>query len=239
MPLGGRPRDSPLPCPPGLVCSYLAALAEGGRRASTIGRRAAAIAHMHRAAGFDSPSTNPAVREVLRGIRHTLGTAAQSKTPATADLIARMLAACPTTLIGLRDRALLAVGFAGALRRSELLALAVADLLEVPDGLRVVIRRSKTDQAGEGQEIAIPRGTHLRPVETLQTWLAAAAISHGPLFRRVRKAAASRRPPSAMTASSAPSSAAPPPPASIPPGSAATRCAPGSSPPPPRPGRMC
>ena len=127
------------------------------------------------------------MREVLRGIRHTLGTAAQSKTPATADLIARMLAACPTTLIGLRDRALLAVGFAGALRRSELLALAVADLLEVPDGLRVVIRRSKTDQAGEGQEIAIPRGTHLRPVETLQTWLAAAAISDGPLFRPVLK----------------------------------------------------
>ena len=178
---------APLPCPPGLVCSYLATLAEGGLRASTIGRRAAAIAHMHRAAGFNSPSTNPAVREVLRGIRHTLGTAPQSKTPATADLIARMLAACPTTLIGLRDRALLAVGFAGALRRSELLALAVADLLEVPDGLRVVIRRSKTDQAGEGQEIAIPRGTHLRPVETLQTWLAAAAISDGPLFRPVLK----------------------------------------------------
>ena len=79
--------------------------------------------HMHRAAGFDSPSTNPAVREVLRGIRRELGTAPQSKTPATADLIARMLAACPTTLIGLRDWALLAVGFAGALRRSEVLAL--------------------------------------------------------------------------------------------------------------------
>ena len=50
-----------------------------------------------------------------------------------------------------------------------------------------MIRRSKTDQAGEGQEIAIPRGTHLRPVETLQTWLAAAAISDGPLFRPVSK----------------------------------------------------
>ena len=70
---------SSLPCPPGLVCSYLAALAEGGRRASTITRRAAAIAHMHRAAGFDSPSTNPAVREVLRGIRHTLGTAPRAR----------------------------------------------------------------------------------------------------------------------------------------------------------------
>ncbi len=73
-----------------------------------------AIAHQHRAAGFDPPTASPAVREVLRGIRHTLGTAPQSKTPATADLIARLLAACPSTLIGQRDRALIALGFAGA-----------------------------------------------------------------------------------------------------------------------------
>jgi integrase len=177
----------PLPCPPGLLCGYLAALADSGLRASTITRRAAAIAHQHRAAGLDPPTASPAVREVLRGIRHTLGTAPARKTPATADLIAGMLAACPATMIGLRDRALLAFGFAGAFRRSELLALQVADLTESPDGLRVLIRRSKTDQAGEGQEIAIPRGTHLRPVETLQAWLAAAAITEGPVFRPVLK----------------------------------------------------
>jgi integrase len=127
------------------------------------------------------------VREVLRGIRHTLGTAPQSKTPATADLIARMLTTCPETVIGRRDRALIAVGFAGAFRRSELLALEVRDVTEVDAGLRVTIRRSKTDQDGAGQEIAIPRGTHVRPVEALRTWLAAAAISQGPLFRPVSK----------------------------------------------------
>jgi Phage integrase, N-terminal SAM-like domain len=70
---------SPLPCPPGLLCGYLAALAEAGRSASTITRRAAAIAHMHRAAGRDPPTANPAVREVLRGIRHTRGTAPAGK----------------------------------------------------------------------------------------------------------------------------------------------------------------
>src|SRR6476661_1662037 len=102
---------SPLPCPPGLLCGYLAALADAGRRASTITRRAAAIAHHHRAAGLDPPTASPAVREVLRGIRHTRGTAPAGKTPATADLVARMLAACPETLIGRRDRALIAVGF--------------------------------------------------------------------------------------------------------------------------------
>jgi integrase len=103
-----------------------------------------------------------AVREVLRGIRHTLGTTPRVKMPATHDLIARMIATCPGTVIGLRDRALLAFGFTGAFRRSELVALAVEDLYEVGDGLRVLIRRSKTDQAGEGQEVAIPRGYHLR-----------------------------------------------------------------------------
>ena len=71
---------SPLPCPPGLLCGYLAALADSGLRASTITRRAAAIGHQHRAAGFDSPTASSAVREVLRGIRHTHGTAPQSKT---------------------------------------------------------------------------------------------------------------------------------------------------------------
>jgi integrase len=142
---------------------------------------------MHVASGYEAPNRNPAVREVLRGIRHTLGTAPQVKTPATADLIARMVAACPGSMIGLRDRALIAFGFAGAFRRSELVALEVEDLNEVGDGLRVVIRRSKTDPAGEGQEIAIPRGYHLRPVETLQAWLCAAAISAGPVFRPVNK----------------------------------------------------
>jgi integrase len=177
----------PLPCPPGLLCGYLAALADAGRRAATITRRAAAIAHQHRAAGCDPPTASPAVREVLRGIRHTLGTAPGGKAPATADLIARMLAACPETLIGRRDRALLAFGFAGAFRRSELLALEVGDLTEVGDGLRVLIRRSKTDPEAHGQEIAIPRGSHLRPVEILQAWLAPAGISDGPLFRSVSK----------------------------------------------------
>jgi integrase len=109
------------------------------------------------------------------------------KTPATADLVTEMLKHCQQTLAGKRDRALLALGFAGAFRRSELAALQVADLVEAPDGYRVVIRRSKTDQEGQGQEIAIPRGYQLRPVEAVQTWLAAAEISNGPVFRPVLK----------------------------------------------------
>ena len=98
-----------------------------------------------------------------------------------------MVALCPDSMIGRRDRALLCLGFAGAFRRSELCALEVADLAEVPDGLRILIRRSKSDQEGQGQEVAIPRGYKLRPVEAVQTWLAAAEISAGPVFRAVAR----------------------------------------------------
>jgi integrase len=85
----------------------------------------------------------------------------------------------------------------GAFRRSELVALEVADFMEVPDGLRVRVRRSKTDQEGQGQEIAIPRGYRLRPVEAVETWLAAAEINSDPVFRPVLKG--SRLQPVALT----------------------------------------
>jgi integrase len=98
-----------------------------------------------------------------------------------------MLDACPDTMLGTRDRALLALGFAGAFRRSELVALQVADLTEVADGFRVLIRRSKTDQTGEGAEIVVPRGLKIRPVEAVQTWLQAAGISEGLLFRAIHR----------------------------------------------------
>ena len=174
-----------LPAHQGIVAAYLSSLADSGRKATTIGRRAAAIGYHHKMAGHEPPTGSEAVKAVLRGIRRTIGSAKQGKAPATADLIGQMIALCPDNMIGKRDRALLCLGFAGAFRRSELCALEVADLTEVPDGLRILIRRSKGDQEGQGQEVAIPRGYRLRPVEAVQTWLAAAEISTGPVFRAV------------------------------------------------------
>lgn len=176
---------TPLPAHVGIVAAYLSWLADSGRKSSTIGRRAASIAFHHKRAGHEPPTNQEAVKAVLRGIRRTIGAAKQGKAPATADLIRKMLDLCPDNMIGRRDRALLAFGFAGAFRRSELCALQVADLTETPDGLRVLIRRSKGDQEGQGQEVAIPRGYRLRPVEAVQAWLAAAEISSGPVFRAV------------------------------------------------------
>jgi integrase len=173
----------PVPASPDTVAAFLAAEATAGARASTIAHRAAAIRYAHRLAGHETPTSAETVRAVMRGIRRTIGTAPERKAPATADVI-REMRLCPPTLAGQRDRALLALGFAGAFRRSELVALSVADLVEMPDGFRVLIRHSKTDQEGAGQEIAIPRGYRLRPVEAVQTWLEAAAITEGPVFRR-------------------------------------------------------
>lgn len=156
-------------------------------KASTLNRRSAAIRHAHRTAGHADPTDAEAVRLVMGGIRRTIGTAQRQKAPITAEILAAMLSHCPPTLAGLRDRALLALGFSGAFRRSEFVGLDVVDLVDCPEGLRVVIRKSKTDQEGRSQEIAIPHGRHLRPVEAVRAWLNAAGITSGPVFRSVSR----------------------------------------------------
>jgi site-specific recombinase XerD len=176
-----------LPAHPETVARYISVIASEGLSVSSIGRRLAGIAYGHKLRKAGNPCHDERVKVILAGIRRTLGTAPKRKAAATADRVRAMLDACPDTMIGTRDRALLALGFAGAFRRSELVALRVDDLQEVPDGYRVLIRRSKTDQTGEGQEIVIPRGSKIRPVEAVQTWLQAAGISDGLVFRVVRQ----------------------------------------------------
>ena len=179
---------SPLPAAADTVMAFLSAEAMGGAKSSTLGRRVAAIRFAHKAAGIEPSTNSEAVKAVMRGIRRTVGAAKVQKAPATADRVREMLDRCPDTIRGKRDRALLALGFAGAFRRSELVALTVEDLVEAPDGFRITIRHSKTDQEGQGQEVAIPRGARLRPVEAVQAWLAASGITSGPIFRAVGKA---------------------------------------------------
>jgi len=176
-----------LPAHPETVMAFLAAQATAGTKASTLTRRVAAIRYSHKAAQLEPPTDREVVRATLRGIKRTIGVKQVQKAPATAERIADMLARIPGTLTGRRDRAVLALGFAGAFRRSELVALTVADLIEVEGGIRVIIRQSKTDQEAEGEEIAIPYGDKLRPVEAVRAWLDAAGITDGPVFRSVAK----------------------------------------------------
>ena len=180
-------RVSALPAASETVAAYLAAEALTAKP-STLGRRLAAIRYAHRLAGFPLPTDAEGVKATMRGIRRTFGSAKVRKAPAVAAKMLGMVAKAPDKLAGMRDRALLLLGFAGAFRRSELVALDVADIEETEAGLRVTIRHSKTDQEGQGVTIAIARGDIACPVRALRDWLGAADIDAGPLFRPINKA---------------------------------------------------
>ena len=178
---------SSLPASPETVAAFLASESKT-TKPSTLGRRVAAIRYAHKLAYLATPTDSEAVKATLRGIRRTFGGAKVRKAPAVAAKIHSMVAMAPEGLTGLRDRALLLLGFAGAFRRSELVALDLADIEETETGLLVRVRRSKTDQEGEGVTIAIARGDVACPAKALREWLDAAGIVTGPLFRAINKA---------------------------------------------------
>jgi site-specific recombinase XerD len=177
----------PLPAAPETVAAFLAAEASRGIRASTVGRRVAAIRYAHRLEGLPAPTDDERVRATVRGIRRSVGTAPSKKTPATADRILAMVPSAGTRLADRRDRALLLLGFAGAFRRSELVALDVEDIEPTKEGLKVTVRRGKTDQEAQGTVIAVVRGHTACPVDALRAWLEAANITTGPVFRPIAK----------------------------------------------------
>ena len=180
--------QSPLPATSETVASYIAGCASH-LKVGSIQRRLNAITEAHKAMGLDSPTHSPLVANTMKGIRRTLGTTAAQKAPALTDDIRAMLDATDAGMIGLRDRALILLGFAGAFRRSELVGLAVDDSAFGKDGLTVTLRRSKTDQAGAGRKIGIPYGSNPEtcPVRVLQAWLEQGGITAGPLFRSINR----------------------------------------------------
>jgi site-specific recombinase XerD len=177
-----------LPACPESVAAFLASEAKRGMKPSTLSRRLAAIRYAHKLAGHPSPTASEAVKATLRGIKRTKRIAPNRKTPATADKIAAMAATTGEGIKGLRDRALLLLGFAGAFRRSELVALDTSDIQFCDGGLRVRIRSSKTDQEGEGATVAIVPGSFACPVKATRDWLKRARIKSGPIFRPISKA---------------------------------------------------
>jgi len=159
-------------------------------RPSTLRRKLAAIAVMHRAAGHDSPTEHGMVRATLAGIRRERGVAPRPKTALLIGELRAAVATCGNRCIDVRDRALILVGFAGALRRSELVGLDIEDVAFEREGLVLRLRRSKTNQEGELEEVAVLYGSDPQtcPVRALQAWLASGAIVDGPLFRAVDRA---------------------------------------------------
>ena len=180
-----------LPATPDIVAVFASDQATAGLNPSTINRRVAAIGHHHRAGGYPAPTAMPTagrLAEVLAGIRAEHGGAKRQKRPADAAALRNMLAAIEGEgLRALRDRAILAIGMAAALRRSEIVALQVEHIGIVPEGLRLTIAHSKTDQTRQGIVIAIPEGSRIRPKALLLAWMAAAGHAEGPLFRRLSR----------------------------------------------------
>lgn len=182
----------PLPAAAETVALYIADLA-GVKAASTIRRRLTTISQAHKKAGLETPTRLSLVSETWTGICNRFGVATSSKAPVRTEVLRRMLETLDLgRLIGVRDRALLVIGFAGALRRSELVALDVREVTEVPDGLELFIRRSKTDQKGAGVKVGLPYGSDSLtcPIRAYRAWLEVSGIANGPVFRPVTKGGA-------------------------------------------------
>lgn len=181
----------PLPAEPLSVAAYLSSLAEGQwgkpRKLSTIERRRAAISHIHVESGHPDPIADPRVPRVLKGIRRKLSVKQTRKAALRSPDLKKMVATLGNDPRGLRDRAIILLGFATACRRSELVALEVEDLREHKEGIIIEVKRSKSDQEGEGLVKLVRYGKDPKtcPVRALKNWLAKASITSGRVFRSI------------------------------------------------------
>ncbi|MDD4962438.1 MAG: site-specific integrase [Gallionella sp.] len=176
---GGR-----IPSSPARIASYLTEHANTLSYA-TLSRRVVAIGRAHTINRFPSPADTEIVKATLHGIRRTTSRAQRRVSPVLLHDVQTMVRDLQG-MKGARDRALLLTGFAGAFRRSELVAIRVEDVQFVDEGMVIRLRRGKTDQAGRGRDIAIPfmQGKSC-PVKAVIEWIAQSAITGGALFRSV------------------------------------------------------
>ena len=173
---------------PETVALYLRSLDNAGRRYSTIRRRLAAINQRQLVAGLPVPGRDALVRDVLDDIRDFQTLAQIGKTPLLTAELRRILAALPNSVAGIRDRALLLVGFAGGLRRSELVALDVDDVERQPDGILLRLRAG-TRQTRRASAIELVRQPEPETcaVRAAGDWLDRSGLSAGPLFRSINR----------------------------------------------------
>ncbi len=156
---------------------------------ATIDRRLSSIGYYHKQARHALPTKDPEVERTMRGIRRAKGIAPNGKSAILTPLLRQMVAALPDDLPGLRDKAILLLGFAGAFRRSELVGLQIRDIQIGDSGLIITLRRSKTDQEGASFTKGIPVGTSdaTCPKCALVAWLQLAGITAGPIFRPIAR----------------------------------------------------
>jgi len=178
-----------LPATPQQLCAYLAKLA-ATLAVATIERRLIGIHRAHQDQNLMSPALHVSVRQTMQGIRRTLGISQRRVRAIVKDDLLEMLALVDQQkpMRAARDRALLLIGFAGAFRRAELVAIQYEDITAVDEGIEILLRRSKTDQEGVGRTVFIPRAKGARcPVLALEQWKALTGGDAGYVFRRVTR----------------------------------------------------
>ena len=182
-----------LPSEPKIVSLYLTHLSSRDSKISTIKRRLVSIGVIHKMKGYYLDTKHPAIIENLMGIRRRKGTIQKGKKPLLINdlkiLIDVINKENDSDIKKLRNKTLLIIGFSGGFRRNEIVSLDIEDVEFVFEGVKITVKRSKTDQYGEGMVKAIPHFNNSLycPVATLQRWLNISKIKKGPLFRRFLK----------------------------------------------------
>jgi site-specific recombinase XerD len=178
-----------LPADPDTVRLYLVFLDKIGRKSSTITRVITSIRQAHKLANFDSP-ISMSVSETAKALFRKLGVEKTKKSALTKDKLERILKFIGQDFLGIRDRAIILVGWTGALRRSEIVEINFEDIEQVAEGLIITIRRSKTDQMGKGRKIGLPfvdSDQNFCAARALQNWLTTSKIKSDSVFRQIGK----------------------------------------------------
>ena len=182
-----------LPTEPKIVSLYLTHLSTKGCKMSTLKRRLVSIGVIHKLKGHYLDTKHPSIIENILGIKRRKGSAQYGKKPlliSNLKLIINVIDQSKSEKINqLRDRSIILIGFSGGFRRNEIVSLNYDDLEFVSEGIKITIRKSKTDQFGEGSLKGLPYfdNSNYCPVISLQKWLNISKIKSGPIFRRFIK----------------------------------------------------
>ena len=183
----------PLPSEPKIISLYLTHLSTKNVKMSTLKRRLVSIGVIHKLKGHYLDTKHPAIIENIMGIKRRKGIVQKGKKPILISSLKLIINAIDQQkkdkIKKLRDKSIILTGFSGGFRRNEIVALNYDDLDFVPEGLKITIRRSKTDQFGEGSVKALPYfdNSQYCPVVTLKNWITVSKIKSGPIFRRFSK----------------------------------------------------
>jgi site-specific recombinase XerD len=182
-----------LPSEPKIVSLYITHLSSQGIKMSTLKRRLVSIGVIHKLKGHYLDTKHPVIIENIMGIKRRKGSIQKGKKPLLINNLKKIINAIDEynteNIKKFRDRSIILMGFSGGFRRNEIVSLDYDDLDFVTEGLKIRIKRSKTDQFGEGSVKGLPYfdNTQYCPVLSLKNWIEISRISSGPLFRRFSK----------------------------------------------------